>query len=66
MPTVSMVIVLVSKITTWKYVTLINIYILIVLDETNISGRLHFSMQYIEMSCDPDRASSRINVNVSQ
>ena len=36
------------------------------LDETNISGCLHFSMQYIEMSCDLDPASRRSNINVSQ
>ena len=36
------------------------------LDETNISGYLHFSMQNIEMSFDLDRASKRSNVNVSQ
>ena len=46
----------------------INIYILsvVALDETNIYGCLHFSMQNIEMSCDLDRASKRSNVNVSQ
>ena len=45
-----------------------NIYILsvVALDETNISSCLHFSMQYIEMSCDLDHASMRGNVNVSQ
>ena len=44
------------------------IYILsvVTLDETNISGCLHFSMQNIEMSCDLDRTSWRSNVNVSQ
>ena len=30
------------------------------LDETNITGCLHFLMQNIEMSCDLDRASTRI------
>ena len=45
-----------------------NIYILnvVALDETNIYGGLHFSMQNIEMSCDLDHASRRSNVNVSQ
>ena len=45
-----------------------NIYILSVvdLDETNISGCLHFSMQNIEMYCDLDHASRWSNVNVSQ
>ena len=45
-----------------------NIYILgvVVLDETKISGCLHFSMQNIEMSCYLDRASRWSNVNVSQ
>ena len=44
-----------------------NIYILsvVALDETNISGCLHFSMQNIEMPCDLDRASRRSNFNVS-
>ena len=39
-----------------------NIYILsvVALDETNISGCLHFLMQNIEMSCDLDRASKPI------
>ena len=43
------------------------IYILsvVALDETNISGCLHFSMQNIEISCDLDGTSWRINVNVS-
>ena len=41
------------------------IYILSVdaLDETNISGCLHFSMQNIEMSCDLDHPSWWSNVN---
>ena len=45
-----------------------NIYILdvVFLDETNITGCLHFLMQNIEMSCDLDRASTANNVNVSQ
>ena len=36
------------------------------LDESNISSCLHFSMQNIEMSFDPDRASKQSYVNVSQ
>ena len=45
-----------------------NIYILsvVALDETNISGCFHFSMQNIEMSCDLDHASRWSNVNASQ
>ena len=45
-----------------------NIYILsvVALDETNISGCLHFSMQNIEMSFDLDCTTRRSNVNVSQ
>ena len=45
-----------------------NIYILsvVALDETNIFGCLHFSMQNVEMLCDLDRASRQSNVNVSQ
>ena len=44
------------------------IYILsvVALDETNIPGCLHFSMQNIEMSCDLDCAFRQSNVNVSQ
>ena len=44
------------------------IYILgvVALDETNISGCLHFSMQNIKLSCDLDRASRWSNFNVSQ
>ena len=38
----------------------------VVLDETNISICLHFSVQNIKMSCDLYRASRRSNVNVSQ
>ena len=45
-----------------------KIYILsvVALDETIISGSLHFSMQNIELSCDLDRTSRRRNINVSQ
>ena len=45
-----------------------NIYILrvVALHESNISSRLHFSMQKIEMSWDLDRAARRSFVNVSQ
>ena len=45
-----------------------NIYILseVALDETNIPGCLHFSVQNIEMSCDLDRSSMWSKVNVSQ
>ena len=45
----------------------VYIYILSVvdLDETNISGCLHFSMQNIEMSCDLDRAYRWSNINAS-
>ena len=45
-----------------------NIYILsvVALDETNIFGFLHFSMQNIELSCDLHRPSRRRNINVSQ
>ena len=44
------------------------IYILsvVALDEANISGCLHFSMQNIEMSCDLDLVSRQSYVNVSQ
>ena len=50
------------------YFVLLYIYILsvVAIDETNISGCLHFLMQNIEMSRDLDRASRRSNVNVSQ
>ena len=49
-------------------ILMLNIYILsaVALDETNISGCLHFSILNIEISCDLDRASRRSNVNVSQ
>ena len=45
-----------------------HIYIVSVfaLDETNISGCLHFSMQNIEMSCDLYCTSRRSKVNISQ
>ena len=46
----------------------INIYVLsvVALDETNISGCLHFLMQDIEMSNDLDPASRQSNINISQ
>ena len=46
----------------------VYIYILSVvdLDETIVSGCLHFSMQNIEMSCDLDHASRWSNINASR
>ena len=45
-----------QKVLLWNKIYILRV---VALDETNIPGYLHFSMQNIEMSCDLD-------VNVSQ